>query len=351
MVLVEDAPRLGDVDRLLLGQRPRQFDQPVEIGADHAVLGRGLGHPLQPAYFLARLFVDLLRHPRLGDQFVQFGDLACLAFFAFAELALDRRHLLAQQHFALPLVERRLGLPADLLREPQHLDAVREHARDLLHPRGDVDGLQDLLLLVRRDVHIGRHQVGQGGRRLDRLHRRQQFRRRLRQQFHGLGGLRFQIEKARLDLRGQGVRLGNPQHARHEERPSAEEFRDLEALVALADEMMAAVRRGDIAHDIGDRAHAVHVDRCGIVRVGVALHQNADLPLVAQRLLSGGDRPRAANRDRQHLAGKQNGVAHRNDNERIRRHRAHGCGRRARRVVRFARDVCLSHGPPPIFPA
>ena len=94
---------------------------------------------------------------------------------------------------------------------------------------------------------------------------------------------------------------------------------DLEALLALADEMMRAVRRGDVAHDVGDRAHAVHVDRGGIGDVGRALHQNADLTLVAHRLLRGGDRLRPAERERQHQAGKQHGVAHRHDDERVRR--------------------------------
>ena len=86
------------------------------------------GMRLQPAQFLARLVLDLFRHAGLGDGRVELGDLGRLALLAFAELALDRRHLLAQQHFALALVERRLGLLADLLRQPQHLDAMRQLA-------------------------------------------------------------------------------------------------------------------------------------------------------------------------------------------------------------------------------
>ena len=78
------------------------------------------------------------------------GHLGRLAFLALAELALDRRHLLAQQHLALALVERRLGLLADLLRQPQHLDAVREQPRAPWSMRAvSVDGLEDLLLLIR----------------------------------------------------------------------------------------------------------------------------------------------------------------------------------------------------------
>ena len=82
--------------------------------------------------------------------------------------------------------------------------------------------------------------------------------------------------------------------ARDEERPAVQEFDDLEALLALADEMMRAVRRGDVAHDIGDRADAVQVDRRRVGDLGVALHQDADLALLAHRLLRRGDRARPA---------------------------------------------------------
>jgi hypothetical protein len=126
VILVEDASRRADVDRRFLGKRPRQIDEPVEVGPDHAVLARGLGHALQPAQLLARLIVDLLGHPRLGDRLVEFGDLGRFSLICFAELALNRSHLLAQQDLAVAGVERGLGLATDLLREAKHLDPVRE---------------------------------------------------------------------------------------------------------------------------------------------------------------------------------------------------------------------------------
>ena len=65
----------------------------------------------------------------------------------------------------------------------------------------------------------------------------------------------------------------------------------LEALLALADEMVRAVGRRDVAHDVGDRADAVQVVGLGLARPRVALHEDADLALLAHRLLRGGDRP------------------------------------------------------------
>ena len=78
VVLVEDAPRLGDVDRVLAQLRPRQLDQPVEVGAQHRVLGRGLGHALQALELLARLLLGLLGHAGLGDRLLQLLDLAAV---------------------------------------------------------------------------------------------------------------------------------------------------------------------------------------------------------------------------------------------------------------------------------
>ena len=330
MVLVENAPRLDDVDRLLLGQSPRQFDQPIEIGAHHAVLAGGFRHALQPAQFLTRLLLDLLRHIGFADGRVELGHFCGLALLAFAELALDRRHLLAQQHLALAFVERRLGLPADLLRQPQNLDAMRQQPQHLVHARDNVDRLEDLLLLFRLHVHVGDRQIGERRRRFDRLDGGEKLGRRLRQQFNRFEGLRLQIDEPRLDLGRAHVRLGDLQHASDEERPAAEIFDDLEALLALADQVVRTVRRGDVTDDVGERAHAMHVDRGRIGDLGITLQQDADLALIAHRLLRGGDRLRPAERDRQHQAGEQHGIAHRHDDQRIgrqRRQRAAAFGR------------------------
>ena len=188
-----------------------------------------------------------------------------------------------------------------------------------------------------RRVHIGRDHVGERRRRLDALDRGEQLGRRLRQQLHRLDRLSLEMDEARLDVVRHRGRLGDAQHARDEERPAVEELDDLEALLALADEMVGAVGRRDVAHDVGDRAHPVHVDRQGIGGLGVALHQDADRALLAHRLLRRRNRARAADRDRQHHAGKQHGVAHGNDDQRVRRQRRqmHRAARRkgARRAL------------------
>ena len=134
MVGVEDAARLGDVDRLARFDRPRQFDQPFEIGARHRILAGRLRHALEPSQLAPGVVLDLGRHLGFGDLSRELGDLLALGVVAFAELLLDRLHLLAQQELALAVVDLFLGLLADLARQAQHLDAVDQHRRHPLEP-------------------------------------------------------------------------------------------------------------------------------------------------------------------------------------------------------------------------
>ena len=54
-------------------RRPGQLDHPVEPGADHAVLGRRVGHPPQARQLLGRLGLGLLGHAGLVDGGGQLG--------------------------------------------------------------------------------------------------------------------------------------------------------------------------------------------------------------------------------------------------------------------------------------
>ena len=260
--------------------------------------------------------LHLLGHLRFRDRLVEFRDLLGLAV-AFAELALDRRHLLAQDRLALAFVENGLGLPADLLGEPQHLDALRQEPRDLVHAHIEVDRLQDLLLIRGRDIHIGGGQIRQRASRLRALHGPDQLAWHLRQKLQRLDGLLAQQHGARFDLLAFNLGLGDALDFGRERRPLSHEIEHAETLDTLHDHMMAAIGRGQIARDIGDRADAVHVGAVGLRGLAVALHEDADLPLLAHRLLHSRDRDRPPDRDREEHAGKEHRIAHRQNEERI----------------------------------
>ncbi len=100
---------------------------------------------------------------------------------------------------------------------------------------------------------------------------------------------------------------------------------------------MRAIGGRDVAHQIRNRAHAMHIDGGRIGGAGIALQENAELPLVANRLLSGGDRPLASNGDGQYMARKQDRVANRYHDEPIGGKRRQGwpCGRHRRARIVF----------------
>ena len=107
---------------------------------------------------------------------------------------------------------------------------------------------------------------------------------------------------------------------------------DAEALHALADHVMRAVGRGDVAQDVGDGADAVELVRAGIVHRRVALHHDADRALLAHRLLERRDRLGPAHRDRDDHAGEEHGVADREQDQGVVR-------QRDRRTLTFRLDL------------
>src|SRR6516164_5093455 len=127
------------------------------------------------------------------------------------------------------------------------------------------------------------------------------------------------MQQASLDLARLLLRLGDAEDPRDQERPAAQEFEHLEALLALADEMMRPVGRGDVADDIPDRSHPMHVEAGWIVERCIALHENAHRPLLAKGLLRRRDRAGPADRHRHDDAGEENEAAHWHDDQRIRR--------------------------------
>ena len=82
----------------------------------------------------------------------------------------------------------------------------------------------------------------------------------------------------------------------------------------------------------------------GIVDLGLALQQHADRALQARRFLRRRARALAADRERQHHAGEQHDVAHRQDDQRVVRQRPRG---RARVCAGF-RGPRLGPGPAPL---
>jgi hypothetical protein len=92
----------------------------------------------------------------------------------------------------------------------------------------------------------------------------------------------------------------------------------VKSLDALHDDVVSAVRRGQIARDIRDGSHAVHVGGGRLQSLAIALHENSDLAFLAHRLLDRSDRHRPPDGDREKDPRKQHSLPHGQDEERIR---------------------------------
>ena len=104
----------------------------------------------------------LLGQLELVELLAQLGDL--LRLVVVAELLLDRLHLLAQEHLALPLAQLFLDLRLDLLLHLEHADLlldVHEHAAQALL---DAQRLEQALLLGRLELDVAGDEVGEPAR-------------------------------------------------------------------------------------------------------------------------------------------------------------------------------------------
>ena len=156
---------------------------------------------------------------------------------------------------------------------------------------------------------------GRGGR----LKSPDEFLRRLRQELQRLDRLALQMEKARLDLRPAGLGLGEMQDPRRQNGRAGQKIQDAHALHALAHDMVRAVGRRHVPHDVGDRADPVQIVRPRVGGLRIALHHNADGALLPHRLLDGGDRLRPADAERNDKPGEEHRVSDGQDDDDVRR--------------------------------
>ena len=214
VVCVQDLLRVLDVEVVLGLHRPGQVDQPLEVAADDAVLGRGRRKLLQaPELALGRLR-GVLRQLRGLDPLAELVHLGGLVV-GLAELVLDRLHLLAQEVLALALVDLGLDLGLDLGSEADHLELAREDLGEAAEPLRDVELLEQALLLLDRDPQRAGDQVAErrgvvevGDRELELLGQ--------------VGDLLDDLAEGVLDVPGQRLELGARRRPR---RPSARRSR------------------------------------------------------------------------------------------------------------------------------
>ena len=151
VVGVEDDPGLGHVEVVVGLGAPRQLDDGVEPGADPAVLGALLAGALEPVQLLVDRLADVLGHVLAGELGPVLLD-DVLAVADLAQLLADGGHLLAQQELALGLLHALVDVVVDALLQGEVGQDVVHPGQHLLQALLDVDGLQDLDLLLEGEL-------------------------------------------------------------------------------------------------------------------------------------------------------------------------------------------------------
>ena len=314
VVLVEDRPGAVEVEVVLGRLRPGQRQDPVEVRADDAVLGRGGRQLLEPRDLavdgLARLLREILRL----DLLAQLGHLGLL-LVALAELVLDRLQLLAQEELALALVHLGLDLRLDLRAELDDLElAVQDH-EDLAQAHGDVRLLEQALLLLGLEAQRRADEVREGARVVHVRGGELELRREV-------GDERDQPAELVLDAAGERLELGALlDHVR-----DLAELRDEVRLVldwaleadppdSLDEDPERPV--GDLDHLVHDRGRPdlVEVVPAGWVRVLVLDRDEREQPLARGHVVDELDRALLADRERRDRLREDHGLLERQDRQ------------------------------------
>ncbi len=278
------------------------------------MLGRRLRELLQPRELAVGLLahvVGQLEHLELGAQVVHLG----LGRVLLPQLLLDRLELLAQDIVALRALHLRHDLRLDLRADGDDVQLAREHLGEPPQPLGDVDLLQQRLLLLDLDPQRAGDQVRERGRVLEVGHRHLQLlgevgdllddvRERLLDVAHQRGQLR-----PLLDLVGQLADL------RHEVGLLAHPAVDLHALAGLDEDPQAAV--GDLEHARDDARDPDGVQLVGPRRLEVRVPgaEHDEHPVAGQHVVDELDRAVLADRQRRQRVRVGDRVAQRQHGE------------------------------------
>ena len=162
VVGIERGARRVDVELVGGALGPRETEDRVEPTLDPPALHVLLGHALEPAELLAQRPHHLVGDPG-GFEGVDAVAVVVhgLAVVLVAELLADGLHLPAQDVLALLLVEPVADLMADLVGQLPLRQRVLRPAEHEPHPLGDVDRLEQLDLLLGRQLGPPPDQVGE----------------------------------------------------------------------------------------------------------------------------------------------------------------------------------------------
>jgi hypothetical protein len=316
VVLLEDRRGTIEIELVIRTLAPRKLRDPLQVGANHLGFHGLATGALKAAQLALDLDPGLFGEVQLGQLLAQLLDFAGLV--VVAELFLDRLHLLAQEHLALPLAQFLLDLRLDLLLRLEHADLplhVNEHAPQ---PLLDTQRLEQALFLGHGEFDVAGNEVGKPSRLLDRIEDLVHHLFRQSSLFAEFGraltSLLVECFERRVRLAYRRHFLGRHNHGA-QETVTLGVLKRRRALLSLKQELHSTEAALDLP-DAGDNAHRVEDFRRRFVGV-VPLGDGENEPIALQRRFNGAQGTRPSRRNRGGEAGENHGPPKREHRKRL----------------------------------
>ena len=298
VVFVEHRACVFDVQIVDCAVAPGQADHQVQVGLDHAVLGGLDRHAPHPCQLAQRLAFGLFAHSGGCDSFFQFSNVRGMLVF-FAQLFLDRTHLLAQKELTLHPFHFALCLRLDFAPQFEHfnfffeqLDQAQQFVAHPIH-------LEHRLGIFQFEAHAAGHQVGQLAAILDVDRHDGQF----------VGHLGFEVDQSaeeildgphqRLHLQPFFLGLGQNFDARPQEGAFLRELQEPDAFEPLHEQPHGAVGGFEDSVHLGCGADRVDFVGGGFVQIFIFAGDEGDDAVVGQGFFDQSDAALLSDRQRQ----------------------------------------------------
>ena len=317
MVAVELFAGALEVEIVLGRVVPRQFEQQLQIGHLHRILGYGGVQPLDFLQLLLEGLADLLGPVLLLGLLAHLLD---VGVGAVAQLVLNRAHLLLEVVVALLLVDLLLHALLNLAFQLGQLLLADQYFEQFTGTGQQAGGFQQRLAVLVRQLHVRADEVDDAALGVDVLngerrllgHRRRDvddIERHVADRVHE----GFELDALQI---GRGIAQGGDTGP--EVRLGGDVFADLDLLQAVQDHREVAVGHFENLDDARRGADLVHVVRRGVFDVAFALQHGAQNTAFGIHGAHQTDALVAAHRNGGDGAGKEHGTAQRENRNDLR---------------------------------
>ena len=295
MVFIQHLARVADLQVVVAALLPRQADHPIQVGLDHAILGRLDRHLTHAVQLAHGLLLRLFRHAGRVDTLLHLRDLGLL-LVPLAQFLLNRLELLAQVEIALHLLHLAHGLGLDLAAQLQNLQLLGQQRAQLAQLLADAVDLQQFLRGVDLQPQAGSDQIDQLARVLDVDRGHLQLFGQVRHQVDELTELLLRIARQCLQLHRVLQQVRHLDHIGPQVGLHLGIIFNPDALQTLDDQAHSAIRRAQHAMDYSQGADVEDLVRIRLVAFWILAGKQADDARLSlgQRLIDQAHRTRLA---------------------------------------------------------